>query len=127
MSRIWELWATASRTCTCNKYPYHLARTNTFVIGLRSAEVKEQQKKEPDRPSGLKFEEWDQTENVDSSQMLVAMMINSSELRAAGFMLRKVFPRELESASRRRSTRSAGIRQFEGMGPKRFQFYIING
>jgi len=68
----------------------------------------------------LTFEEWDPTENVDSSQMPVAMIINSSKLRATGFTLRKLFPPELEAAARRRSTRGAGIRQLEGMGPKRF-------
>ena len=70
--------------------------------------------------SGLTFEEWDLTENVDSSQMLVVMIINSNELRAAGFTLLEVFPPELETAARRRSTRGAGIRQLEGMGPRRF-------
>jgi len=70
--------------------------------------------------SGLTFEEWDPTENVDSSQMLVAMIIISSELRAAGFTLREVFPPELEAAARRRSTRGAGISQLGGIGPKRF-------
>jgi len=70
--------------------------------------------------SGLTFEEWDPTEIVDSSQMPVAMNINSSELRAASFTLREVFPPVLETAARCRSTHGAGIRQFEGMGPKRF-------
>jgi len=70
--------------------------------------------------SGLTFEEWDPTENVDSVQMPVTMMINSSELRAAGFTLQEVFPLELEAVARRRSTRGTGIRQLEGMGPKRF-------
>jgi len=70
--------------------------------------------------SGLTFEEWDPTENVDSLQMPVAMIINSSELRAAGFTLWEVFPLELEDAARRRSTCGAGIRQLEGTGPKLF-------
>ena len=70
--------------------------------------------------SGLTFEEWDPTENVDSLQMPVAMKINSSELRAAGFTLREVFLPELEAAARCWSTRGAGIRQLEGMGPRRF-------
>ena len=52
--------------------------------------------------------------------MPVAMIINSSELRAAGFTLREVFSSELETAARRRSTRGAGIRQLESMGPKHF-------
>jgi len=58
--------------------------------------------------SGLTFEEWDPTENFDSSQMPVAMIINSSELRAAGFTLQEVFPLELEAAARHRCTRGAG-------------------
>jgi len=70
--------------------------------------------------SGLTFEKWDPTANVDSSQMPVAMIINLSELRAAGFTLLEVFPAELEAAVRRRFTRGAGIHQLEGMGPKRF-------
>jgi hypothetical protein len=41
--------------------------------------------------SGLTFEEWDPTENADSSQMPVVMIINSNELRAAGFT--KCFPK----------------------------------
>ena len=71
--------------------------------------------------SGLTLEEWDPTENVDSSQMPVAIIINSSKLRAAGLTLQELrFSPELETAARRRSTRGAGICQLEGMGPKRF-------
>jgi len=69
---------------------------------------------------GFKFEEWDSTENVDSSQMPAVMMIKWSELRAAGFTLREVFSPELEAAARRRYMHGAGIRQLEGMGPKGF-------
>ena len=65
--------------------------------------------------SGLTFGEGDPTENVESSQMPVAMIINSSELRVPGFTLREVFPPELEAAARCRSTRGAGIRQLEGI------------
>jgi len=70
--------------------------------------------------SGLTFEDWDPTENVDSSQVPVVMIINSSELKTAGFTLREVFLLEREAAANRRSTCGAGIRQLEGMGPKRF-------
>jgi len=69
---------------------------------------------------GLMFEEWDLSEHVDSSQMPVAMIINSSELRTTGFTLWEVFPPELETAARCRSARGAGIRQLEGMGSKYF-------
>ena len=48
--------------------------------------------------SGLTFQEW--TPDVDTSRPPVAMLINSSELRAAGFKLREVFPPALEAAAR---------------------------
>ncbi len=43
------------------------------------------------------------------------MLINSSELRAAGFKLKEA----LEAAARVR-TRGVGLRSLEGIGPKRF-------
>jgi hypothetical protein len=49
----------------------------------------------------------------------VAMLINSSELRAAGFKLKEVFPPALETATRV-LTQGAGLRSLEGMGAKRF-------
>ena len=45
--------------------------------------------------SGLTFQEW--TPDVDTSRPPVAMLINSSELRAAGFKLKEVIPPALES------------------------------
>ncbi len=48
--------------------------------------------------SGLTFQEW--TPDVDTSRPPVAMLINSSELRAVGFKLREVFPPALEAAAR---------------------------
>ncbi len=56
--------------------------------------------------SGLTFQEW--TPDVDTSRPPVAMLINSSELRAAGFKLRELFPPALETAARVR-TRGAGL------------------
>jgi len=56
--------------------------------------------------------------------MPVAMIIDSSESRAAGFTLCEVFPLKLEAAARHRSTRDAGIRQLEDMGPKRFMLSV---
>ena len=47
------------------------------------------------------------------------MIINSSELRGAGFNLQEVIPPELESAARLgRRTRGAVLRQLEGVGRK---------
>jgi hypothetical protein len=40
--------------------------------------------------SGLTFEEWDPSADTDASEAPVAMIVNSSELRSAGFDLREV-------------------------------------
>jgi len=50
--------------------------------------------------SGLSFEEWNPTQDADTSQPPVAMLFNSSELRTAGFTLREVIPPALEAAAR---------------------------
>ena len=69
--------------------------------------------------SGLTFQEW--TPDVDTSRSPVAMVINSSELRAAGFKLKEVLPPSLEvGALGGMCTRGSGLRSLEGMGPKRF-------
>ena len=57
----------------------------------------------------------------DDTQTPVPMMINSSELRGGGFNLQEVIPPALEAAARSgRRMRGEGLRQFEGMGRKRF-------
>ncbi len=48
--------------------------------------------------SGLTFEEWDPSADTDASEAPVAMIVNSSELRAAGFDLREVLPLQLDVA-----------------------------
>jgi hypothetical protein len=48
--------------------------------------------------SGLTFQEW--TPDVDTSRPPVAMLINSNELRAAGFKLKEVLSPALEAAAR---------------------------
>ncbi len=50
--------------------------------------------------SGLTFEEWDPSADTDDSEAPVAMIVNSSELRAAGFDLREVLPLQLEAEVR---------------------------
>jgi hypothetical protein len=42
--------------------------------------------------SGLTFEEWDPSVDSNTSQAPVAMIVNSSELGAAGVNLREVIP-----------------------------------
>jgi hypothetical protein len=51
----------------------------------------------------------------------VAMIVNSSELRAAGFDLREVIPLQLEAAARGAwRTRGAALKQIHGMGTRRY-------
>ncbi len=47
--------------------------------------------------SGLTFEEWDPSVDTDASEVPVAMIVNSSELRATGFDLKEVLPLELKN------------------------------
>jgi hypothetical protein len=69
--------------------------------------------------SGLTFQEW--TPDVDTSRSPVTTLINSNELRAAGFKLKEVLTPTLEPDARGgMRTRGAGLRSLEGMGPKRF-------
>ena len=68
--------------------------------------------------SGLTFQEW--TPDVDTSRSSVVILINSSELCAAGFKLKEVLPPALEAAARGGlRTRGAGLRSLKGIGPKR--------
>ena len=65
-------------------------------------------------------EEWNPTQDADASQPQVAMLINSSKLRAARFTLREVNPPAPEAAARgSRRKYGAGLHQLQGMGPKR--------
>ncbi len=62
--------------------------------------------------SGLTFQEW--TQDVDTSRTPVAMLINSSELRATGFKLKEVLPPSLEADARAGlCTRGWGLRSPE--------------
>jgi len=61
--------------------------------------------------SGLTFEEWNPAQDAVTSQPPVAMLINLSELRAAGFKLKEMIPPALEAAARGSRCRyGAGLR-----------------
>ena len=92
-----------------------------FYNGDRALKVKRWLHRVAEDASGLTFEEWDPTKDVDNSQPPVPMIINSSELRGAGFNLQEVIPPALEAAARSgRRTRGAGVRHVDGLGRKRF-------
>ena len=58
--------------------------------------------------AGLTFVEWDPVRDADPEQPAVAMIVNSSELRAAGFSLKEVLPPELEHVAKGPHRRGAG-------------------
>ena len=96
-------------------------KSTRFYNGQQALVVERWLNRVEEDASGLTFEEWNPTQDADASQPPVAMLINSSELRAAGFTLREVIPPALEAAARGGRRRyGAGLRQLQGMGPKRF-------
>ena len=61
------------------------------------------------------------TQAVDTSQEPAPMIINSNQLRAAGFKLNKVIPPQFEAAAIIGvRTRGAGLHLLRGMGSERF-------
>ena len=77
--------------------------------------------------SGLTFEEWDPSSDTDASEGPVAMIVNSSELRAASFDLREVIPLQLEAVTRGvRRTRDVTLKQIHGMGTRRYVLSVDN-
>ena len=100
---------------------WEVYKDTRFYDGERALVVKRWLHRVEEDASGLTFEEWDPTKDADAEQPPVAMLVNSSEVRAAGFKLKEVLPLELEAAARSgRRTRGAGLRQLQGMGPTRF-------
>ena len=71
--------------------------------------------------SGLTFVEWDPAKDADPDAPPVAMLVNSSEVRNAGFKLKQVVPPQLDSSVRvsPRLHSGAGVRTLEEMGEKR--------
>ena len=68
--------------------------------------------------SALTFTEWDETMEKAPDAPTAGMIVNSSELRAAGFKLQERLPPQLEAVARTgKRTRGAGLRQLNGMGP----------
>jgi len=115
---------------TSCKKKFNLARHSSedyrgtrFYNGQQALAVERWLNRVEEDASGLTFEEIadaSQSQDANASQSPVAMLIISSELRAAGFTPREVIPPALEVATRgsRRMYR-AGLRRLQGMGPKR--------
>jgi hypothetical protein len=55
------------------------------------------------------------------------MIVNSSEMRAAGFDLREVIPLQLEMATRGgQHSRATTLKQIHGMGTRRYVLSVDN-
>ena len=77
--------------------------------------------------SGLTFQEWDPSAGTDDTSAPVAMLVNSSELRAADFPLAEVRPLHLDAVARGgRRTRGAAVRKLQGVGNSTFVLSVEN-
>ncbi len=77
--------------------------------------------------SGLTFQEWDPSAGTDDTSAPVAMLVNSSELRAADFPLAEVRPLHLDAVSRGdRRTLGAAVRKLQGVGNSTFVLSVEN-
>jgi hypothetical protein len=77
--------------------------------------------------SGLTFQEWDLSTGSDDTSAPVAMLVNSSELRATDFPLADVRSLQLdEVAHGGRRTRGATVRKVQGVGNSTFVLSVEN-
>jgi hypothetical protein len=77
--------------------------------------------------SGLTFQEWDPSAGSHDTSVPVAMLVNSSELRAADFPLAEVRPLQLVTvALGGRRTRDAAARKLQGVGSSTFVLSVEN-
>lgn len=75
--------------------------------------------------SALTFTEWDETMEKAPDAPTIGMIVNSSELRAAGFKLQELLPLELEAVARKgMMTRGAGLKRLEGAGPTTYRLDV---
>ena len=70
--------------------------------------------------SGLTFEEWVPSADTDASEAPVVMIVNSSELCAAGFDLREVLPLQLETVT-------SGGQRTTALPSSRFTVWVPGG
>ena len=77
--------------------------------------------------SGLTVKEWDPSEGTEDTSDPVAMIVNSSELRAADFPLAEVRTLHLDVVTRGdRRTRGAAVRKLQGVANSTFVLSVEN-
>ena len=97
------------------------------IVAHRSLVVKLWLHRVADDLSGLTFQEWDPSAGSDDTSAPVAMLVNSSELRAADFPLAEVRPLQLDAvALGGRRTHGVTVRQLQGVGNSTFVLSVEN-
>ena len=77
--------------------------------------------------SALTFQEWDPSTGTDDASAPVAMVVNSSELRAADFHLAEVSPLQLDAVARGdRRTHGVAVRKLQDVGNSTFILSVEN-
>jgi hypothetical protein len=77
--------------------------------------------------SGLTFQEWYPSAGSDDTSAPVAMLVNSSELRATDFPLTEMSPLQLDVVAHGgRRTRGAAVRKFQGVCNSTFVLSVEN-
>ena len=114
-----EVWSSEEET---NMRPGHfwICKLGTFPGSMTLHRV-------ADDVSGLTFQEWDPSAGSDDTSAPVAMLVNSSEMRAADFPLTEVRPLQLDAVARGGSrTRGAAVRKLQGVGNSTFVLSVEN-
>ena len=77
--------------------------------------------------ANVTFQEWDPSAGSDDTSAPVAMLVNSSELRAADFPLTEVRPLQVDAVAHGgRRTRGAAVRKIQGVGNSTFVLSVEN-
>ena len=76
--------------------------------------------------SELTFQEWDPSTGTDDGSDPVAMLVNSSDLRAEDIHLVEVCPLQLDDAHGVRRTHGVTVRKLQGVGNSTFALSVEN-
>ena len=114
--------ARASKTFTLPRGKFEVFKGVRFYGGDSALVVKRWLHRVDEDASGLTFATWDPTADADPEAPPAELIVNSSELRGAGFKLVTVRPPALQLPAcgvfSRTRTRKATVVELEGVGVK---------
>ncbi len=114
----WTLWI-----CKFGTVPGSMSCVEKkFELQTRKwEEYKDTRYYDGDKTLVVEFQEWDTSTGTDDARAPVAMVVNSSELRAVDFHLVEVRSLQLDAMARRgRRTRGEAVRKFQVVGNSTF-------